>query len=248
MTDILIADNLATVTGIRHAFFTRVYGNPGLSRQEHRAEALQVRARMAQDLSVEAQNLLTCYQIHSAHVVTVTENWLPDQRPQADALVTNKRGLALGVLTADCVPVLFADMNSPVIGAAHAGWKGAISGILENTVAAMEALGAQKKTIHAALGPCIWQKSYEVGAEFPAPFLAEDTKHQRFFSPAFRSGHYMFDLAGYVRTRLLNIGIISVAASPADTCAEPERFFSHRYSTLRSEERQGNLMSALALI
>jgi len=192
--------------------------------------------------------LLSAYQIHSSTVVTVTHNWLADDRPQADALVTNKKGFALGILTADCGPILFADVGAGVIGAAHAGWRGALSGILDNTLDAMETLGASRKSIHAALGPCIWQKSYEVGPEFPAPFLAEDPAHQRFFRAAFKSDHYMFDLPGYIMARLHALGVGSLAASPADTCAEPERFFSHRYSTLRNEKRKGNLMSAISLI
>jgi YfiH family protein len=248
MIEILTADNLATLANIRHAFFTRGYGNPGLSRAETRNEALQVRALMAAQLGVAPENFLCCHQIHSPDVVTVTEIWQPLNNPQADALVTDKKGVALGVMTADCVPVLFADKGAGVIGAAHAGWRGALSGVLENTLDAMEKQGALRRRIETALGPCIWQNSYEVGPEFPAPFLAEDPAQARFFRPAFKSDHYMFDLPGYVMARLRQQGVGSVEPSMGDTCAAPELFFSHRHTTLRGEKRDGNLMSAIAMI
>jgi YfiH family protein len=248
MTEILLADNLATLPKVQHCFFTRVYGNPGLSRHEERDAALAVRRRMANDLSVAPDHLLTCYQIHSSDVALVTHPWSPDQRPKADALVTDQKGIALGVLTADCVPVLFADAQAQVIGAAHAGWRGALGGILEATLAAMEGLGARRTVIQAALGPCIWQNSYEVGPEFLAPFLAENPTSERFFCAALKTDRYRFDLPGYVTARLASLGVRDIERSPADTCADPERFFSHRYSTLHGEERNGNLMSAIALI
>ena len=247
-TEILLADNLSTLAGARHAFFTRAWGNSGFSGIKNGDDVDAARARMAGHLAVEPANLLSCYQIHSPDVVEVTESWAAEERPRADALVTNKVGIALGILTADCVPVLFADSGAGVIGAAHAGWRGAVCGVVENTLDAMERLGARRNRIHAALGPCIWQKSYEVGVEFAAPFLAENPSHERLFRPAFKSGHYQFDLPAYVVGKLRDLGVASVEPSPADTCAEPERFFSHRYSTLRGEQRKGNLMSAIALV
>ena len=243
----LSADNLNALPNLRHAFFTRAWGNAGFSGQESARDVFPVRAAMAAQLRVEPEKLLCCHQIHSPDAVTVTDIWDAQNNPHADALVTNKPGLALGILTADCVPVLFADSRAGVIGAAHAGWRGAVGGILENTLAAMEKLGATRKSIHTALGPCIWQNSYEVGPEFPAPFLAENPENDKFFRPAFKSDRYQFDLPGYVVAKLRDLGVGSVAASPADTCADPDRFYSHRYSTLRAEKRAGNLMSAIAL-
>jgi YfiH family protein len=252
MTQILTSDTLATLSGVRHAFFTKTFGSGGLSEEINaentRESTHESRSRMAAHLAVELQNFVFCHQVHSSDVITVGHPWSVQDRPQADALVTNRRGVALGILTADCVPVLFADKHGDVIGAAHAGWRGAIGGVLENTLDAMEELGARRKHIYAALGPCIWQNSYEVGPEFPAPFLAEEPGQARFFRPAFKSDRYMFDLPGYVVAKLRSLGVGSVQGSAADTCAAPERFFSHRHSTLRNEKRGGNLMSAIALI
>ncbi|MDE2030009.1 MAG: peptidoglycan editing factor PgeF [Alphaproteobacteria bacterium] len=245
MTVPLTAENLAALPHVRHAFFTRDQGNGGFSGQEDKSDVVPIRARMAAHLGVAPQNLLSGYQVHSPDVVTVTDIWQPEDRPRCDALVTGRRGVALGVLTADCVPVLFA--GEGVVGAAHAGWRGAVGGVLENTLAAMEKLGARRDAVHTALGPCIWQGSYEVGSEFPAPFLAENPCNEAFFRVSSRDGRYMFDLPGYVAEKLRQLGVGSVAMSPADTCAAPERFFSHRYSTLRGEKRSGNLMSAIAL-
>jgi YfiH family protein len=162
-------------------------------------------------------------------------------------MVTREKGIALGILTADCAPILFVDRKAGVIGAAHAGWRGAVSGVIENTVEAMVKLGANKTGIEAAIGPCIWQNSYEVGPEFPAPFLAEDPANEKFFRPVFKSDHTMFDLPGYVAARVKKTGIASVDPSPADTCADEARFFSYRRSTLRKEQRAGNLISVIVL-
>jgi YfiH family protein len=244
-SETLFAENLHALNGVRHAFFTKNWGNGGFSGQKTGEDALSVRASMAQQLNILPQHLLFCHQIHSNAVVTVSAVWPAKNNPQADAMVTSQKGVALGILTADCVPVLFADDKNGVIGAAHAGWRGAVSGILENTLQAMELSGAQRSSIHAALGPCIWQKSYEVGPEFPAPFLAENPGHERFFRASFKSGHYLFDLPGYVIEKMKQSGVQSIEPSPADTCAYPERFFSHRYSTLHGENREGNLVSAI---
>ena len=244
--EILLAANLSILPRIRHAFFTKAWGNGGLSDDEDLTRLRQTRAPMEEYLQVKPQNLLCCHQIHSAIVITVTDAW-QGNAPEADAIVTDRAGIALGVLTADCVPVLFADPEKGVIGAAHAGWRGALSGIIENTVEAMEKLGARRSHINAAIGPCIWQHSYEVGPEFPSPFVAENPENWRFFKETAKESHYLFDLPGYALDRLKGLKIAFQEPSPADTCAEPDRFYSHRYSTLRQEKRQGNLVSAIAL-
>jgi YfiH family protein len=245
--EIILAANLAPLSGIHHAFFTKAWGNGGFSSEEDLERLKKTRAPMEEYLHIAPQHLLCCNQIHSTDVVTVTKLW-SSNAPKADALVTNRPGIAVGILTADCGPILFADHTNRVIGAAHAGWRGALSGIIENTITAMEKLGASKHHIHAALGPCISQHSYEVGPEFPAPFLAENPENQRFFRNGFKSDHYQFDLPAYITAKLRSLGLFSIEGSPADTCGEPDRFFSHRYSTLRNEKREGNLMSAIALV
>jgi hypothetical protein len=245
--DVLFADNLSALPKVRHAFYTKAWGFSYFSDTQAGQEAIHARKRMAIYLEVSPERFLCCRQIHSSTVVTVHDAWSPKDAPEADAMVTNISGIALGVLTADCVPVLFVASNIPVIGAAHAGWRGALGGVLENTLAAMEKLGAQRKSISAALGPCIGQKSYEVGPEFPAPFLAEDSANERFFKYSVKSGHYQFDLKEYIIEKLRGIGTNSVEYSSHDTCADPDLFFSHRYSTLRGEKRKGSLVSAIVL-
>ncbi len=248
MPKTLHADNFQYLESIRHGFFTREWGNCGLSRAgDFGSDVLDNRRRVAEQLGAEPEKLLSCYQIHSPDVVTVTAPWKIEDRPQADAMVTKEKGIALGILTADCGPVLFADAKNGVIGAAHAGWRGALMGVMENTVAAMEKLGAARQSIHASVGPCIWWNSYEVGPEFPAPFLAENTEYTRFFRPAFRSDHYMFNLPGYIEAKLRALGLASVEPSPADTLADEELFFSYRRSCLKGEERAGSLISAIML-
>lgn len=247
MSTTLSADNLHGLPGFRHEFFTRAWGDCGQSSVNYQGQQLKNRAAVAKHLSIEPSQLISCYQIHSPTVVTVEKPWAPEDRPQADAMVTKVKNIALGVLTADCVPILFADIRAGVVGAAHAGWRGAVSGVIENTLDVMEALGAHRKSIHAAIGPCIWQKSYEVGPEFPAPFLAESPDNERFFRPAFKSDHTMFNLPGYVEAKLRKLGVISVDPSPADTCADEAHFFSFRRSTLRKTEREGNLISVIVL-
>jgi purine-nucleoside/S-methyl-5'-thioadenosine phosphorylase / adenosine deaminase len=165
----------------------------------------------------------------------------------ADALVTRDSGVALGILTADCAPVLFADRDHGVIGAAHAGWRGALGGVLEATLAAMVRLGAARGSVVAAIGPCIGGASYEVGPEFPTPFLADHPENDRFFQPAERAGHFLFDLEAYVADRLSQAGLAAVAAQGCDTCAEHDRFFSYRRATHRDEPDYGRLLSAIAI-
>ncbi|MFA4993717.1 MAG: peptidoglycan editing factor PgeF [Bdellovibrionales bacterium] len=247
--EILFADNLITLPNVRHAFFTRACGNICfLKLRAAEPEALSSRKKAAAHFGVPPERLLFCRQIHSPKVVRVHDIWLPENAPEADALVTNKAGIALAVLTADCVPVLLAATNVPVIGAAHAGWRGAIGGVLENTIVEMEKLGAQRKYIQAAIGPCIWKESYEVGSEFLAPFLTENPSNKLFFTESARGGHYQFNLPAYVEAKLKGLGIGSVEPSPADTCADSHLFYSYRASTLRGENSEGRLVSAIALI
>ena len=202
--------------------------------------------RRAGNAVLPGARLLTCYQIHSPDVVTVSVPWDDADRPKADALVTDQRGLLIGVLTADCAPVLFHDAAAGVIGAAHAGWKGAIGGVTDRTVEAMEALGASRARIAAVVGPCIAQKSYEVDTAFEARFSAEDEANARFFK-AGRAGHSWFDLEGYVAARLAALGIGTVAMLGEDTYAQADRFYSFRRSTHAGEAGYGRQIALIGL-
>jgi len=242
--------------GIRHGFFTREGGvsdglfaslNCGLGSGDDAVKVAENRGRAMAALGLKADRLATCYQVHSPSVVVVNAAWPSAERPRADAMVTQRKGVALGILTADCAPVLFADAGAEVIGAAHAGWRGALSGVLEATVEAMIGLGAAPERIGAGIGPCIAQPSYEVGPEFPAPFLAADPASADFFRPAPRSGHFLFDLGGYVERRLAELGLGRIERSGGDTAAEADRFFSYRRSCLRREKDYGRELSAICL-
>lgn len=189
--------------------------------------------------------LLSCYQVHGAHVVEVHADW-DEERPKADAMVTHVHGVLLGILTADCVPVLFAEADAGVIGAAHAGWKGALKGVLENTLDAMERLGAVRSNIRAAVGPCIQQPSYEVGAEMRAEFLASRKDAERFFEPGQDESHFQFDLSGFVTERLDASGIANVWRSDIDTYSS-DSHFSFRRTTHRGEADYGRQISAIML-
>jgi polyphenol oxidase len=252
----LQAPSLAALAGIRHAFFTREGGvsdgvyaslNGGPGSDDAPAKVAENRARMAAALGVAPDRLLTAYQIHSPDVVTVERPWQPQQRPRADAIVTRVPGLAIGVTTADCGPVLLADETAGVIGAAHAGWRGAATGVLEATIAAMERCGADRARIAVALGPMIRQANYEVGPEFVDRFQAEDTGNARFFQPAERPGHALFDLPGYIAARLAAAGIARVEDVGHCTYADAARFFSYRRSTHRREPDYGRHINAIAL-
>lgn len=246
---------LNRLDGVRHAFFSREGGvseglyaslNCGLGSRDDPSRVTENRARAAAQLDLAAASLLTCYQVHSPEVITVEQAWTAGQGPKVDAMVTRVPGLALGILTADCAPVLLADPAARVIGAAHAGWRGALGGVLAATVGAMAKLGAEVGRLVAGVGPCIAQRSYEVGPEFPAPFLAADPANQRFFTPAATSGKFLFDLRGYVGAELVRLGIRAVHQLPNDTCRE-ERFFSYRRACLRGEPDYGRELSAIAL-
>lgn len=202
--------------------------------------------RRAVDAVMAGGTLQTCYQIHSADVVTVTEAWADADRPKADALVTDRPGIVLGVLTADCAPVLFVDATAGIVGAAHAGWKGAFTGVCEATLEAMEALGATRDNIAAVVGPCISQKSYEVDAGFEARFLEQAAENERFFR-AGREGHAWFDLEGYVASRLRDAGVSKVGMLGEDTYAQEARFYSFRRATHRHETGYGRQISLIGL-
>jgi YfiH family protein len=242
--------------GIAHGFFTREGGvsdglyaslNCGIGSRDDRARVMDNRARVTAAMGVASEQLATPYQIHGADAVLVDAVWEPGAGPRADAVVTKRPGVALGVGTADCGPILFADAEAGVIGAAHAGWRGALSGILEAAVAAMERLGAGRDRIAAVLGPSISQRNYEVGPELVARFVADDPENERYFVPSARAGHAMFDLPGYTINRLAQAGI---AAANMDLCtyAEPGRFYSYRRATHRGEPDYGRLLSAIALV
>jgi YfiH family protein len=190
--------------------------------------------------------LATVHQIHSAEALHVQRAWPQDQRPRADAMVTDTPNLLLGILTADCAPVLFADHRAVVVGAAHAGWRGALAGVTDATIAAMERLGARRENIHAAVGPCIGQPSYEVDEAFRARFLDHDPDNARFFVPG-EAGKPHFDLEAYVVHRLLAVGIDEVEALNLDTYSNADRFYSYRRSTHRGEADYGRQLSAIAI-
>ena len=252
----LKAKPFEVLSHIRHGFFTREGGvskgiyaslNCGYGSDDDRECVRENRARVAGKLSVEPEKLLTVYQIHSPDVVTVSDPWDPESAPQADAMVTSESGIALGILTADCAPVLFADEKAHVIGAAHAGWKGAIGGVLEATIEAMIGLGAERGRIVAAIGPCISKDAYEVGAEFRERFLEADTANSKWFAASENDGHFMFDLPGYAEARLEAADIGTVAVVGRCTYQEPKRFFSYRRTTHRKEKDYGRQISALML-
>jgi YfiH family protein len=252
----LQAASLSALAGVRHAFFTRAGGvsdgvyaslNGGPGSDDAPAKVAENRARMAAALGVRPDYLLTAYQIHSPDVVTVERPWQQQERPRADAIVTRVPGLAIGVTTADCGPVLFADEAAGVIGAAHAGWRGAATGVLEATIAAMERCGADRARMVAALGPMIRQASYEVGPEFVARFRVADEANEHFFRPSSRPDHALFDLPGYIAARLAAAAVSRVEDLGHCTYADATRFFSYRRSTHRREPDYGRHINAIAL-
>jgi YfiH family protein len=202
--------------------------------------------RLARDAVLPGATLLNPYQIHSADCVSVTGPWDESLRPHADAVVTDRPGIALGILTADCAPVLLADAEAGVVGAAHAGWKGAIGGVTDATLLAMEALGAKRDRIRAAIGPCIARASYEVDAAFERNFTADDPANERFFAPG-RAGHAQFDLEAYVAHRLAAAGVRTVEAMGLDTYGQEDRFYSFRRATHRGEPGYGRQISIIGL-
>jgi YfiH family protein len=238
--------------GVAHGFLGRRGGvsigihaglNVGIGSDDEPDAVTKNRAR-AVEAVLPGASLVTVFQIHSADVITVTAPLA--ERPRGDALVTDRPGLLLGILTADCAPVLFVDAEAGVIGAAHAGWKGAISGVTDTTIAAMEALGAKRERIAAAVGPCIARASYEVDDGFVQRFAADDPANERFFAPG-KPGHHQFDLEAYVVARLAAAGLTRIAALGLDTYTDEERFFSFRRATHRGEPGYGRQISLIGL-
>jgi hypothetical protein len=246
---------LSAIPGLRHAFFSREGGvsggiyaglNAGIGSQDDPAHVAENRRRMAEQMGVAPTHFLTVHQTHSPDVMVATAPWDATARPRADAIVTRIEGLSIGATAADCGPILLVDPNARVIGAAHAGWKGALTGVLESTVKAMEKLGAARGDTIAAIGPLIRQQSYEVGGEFVERFIEADAGNALFFMPSTRNGHSMFDLAGFIRMRLENAGILMIDDIGADTYSE-ERFYSYRRSVHRKEPDYGRHVHAIAL-
>ena len=242
------------LSSVPHGFLGRIGGastgiyaglNVGLGSDDDRETVVENRRR-AVEAVLPGAKLARVHQIHSADIVLIGQSIAYDEPPRGDAMVTNQPNTLLGIVTADCVPVLFADVSAGVIGAAHAGWKGAIGGVVENTIAAMEKLGAERDRISCAIGPCISQKSYEVDDGFFRHFIEESAVNEHFFS-AGRPGHHQFDIEGYVASRLAAAGIRTVECLGEDTYSQPERFFSYRRSCHRGEPGYGRQLSVIGL-
>lgn len=241
---------------MRHGFLSRKGGvsrgayaslNCGPGSADDASAVAENRNRAVQRAGLDSAPLVTCYQVHSADVVRVTEPWAPADAPKADALVTSQTGLAIGVLTADCAPVLFCDVQAGVVGAAHAGWKGAVGGVLEATVREMVSLGAKPQNIRAAVGPCIHAKSYEVGGELCQAVLTASNWALELFEPSERAGHYQFDLPGYVSGRLARMDLSHFEVLAFDTYSDENQFFSYRRTTHQGGGDYGRLLSVIGL-
>ena len=248
------AADLLGLPGIAHGFFTRRGGvsvggyaslNCGLGSNDDPASVTANRARVAAFLT--ADSLITAHQVHSATAVVAADAWSLDERPRADAIVTAERGLAVAVLTADCAPVLFADPEAGIVAAAHAGWRGALGGVIEATLATMEKLGGRRERVHVAVGPCIGQAAYQVGPEFEQEFLSQDSASTRFFSRPAPAARPHFDLAGYTQHRLQQAGVGNVQGLAACTYAMTDDFFSYRRSRAQKEADYGRQISAIVL-
>jgi YfiH family protein len=252
---LILKANSLEAPGIAHAFFGRPGGvsvgvyaglNCGPGSNDDREAVIENRARASDALG--GAKLVTLYQVHSADAVIVTEPWEIGSAPHADAMATNIPGIILGILTADCAPVLLADVKAGVIGAAHAGWKGAISGVTDSVIVAMEKLGSTRADITAAIGPCIAQPSYEVDDGFRDRFLSVSAENDRFFITSSRAGHFRFALEDYVANRLALAGVANVEKLSADTYADAESFFSYRRTTHKGESDYGRDLSAIVLV
>ncbi len=252
----MITSSLLTDQSLSHGFFTRENGvseglysglNCGAGSDDYADHVRENKKIAMKQLGIEENRLATLYQVHSSDVVTISHISQISQKPKADAMVTRMPGVSLGILTADCVPILFADTKNGVIGAAHSGWKGTVTDIAANVIQTMIDEGAERDTIKAAIGPAIQQNSYEVGPEFPAPFVAMSPDYLRFFTPSEKAGHHMFDLTGFVKMQLLDQNIAGVDLIDRDTCAEEQYFFSYRRMYKRGEADYGRQLSAIAL-
>jgi len=251
----LICKKLKQHSNIQHGFFGRKGGvsdgiytslNCGYGSHDSHENVTQNRQLVAREFSIIEHSLITINQIHSNKTLTLYNNTSRDTLSDGDALATSQAGLALAIQTADCVPVLFSDAKNRVIGAAHAGWKGAISGVTDNTISAMEKLGAEASEITASIGPCIAQPSYEISQEFYDTFIADDAANATFFKDG-KAGHYYFDIKSYVAARLAASGIKTISVLGNDTCAEEEFFFSNRRRNLRGEPDYGRQLSVIML-
>lgn len=243
--------------GISHGFFTRGGGhstgifaslNCGLGSGDDPDLVRMNRETVARGIGIVPSDLVTAHQVHSAEAIEVTAPWSVTERPKVDGLVSKTRGIGIGVLTADCGPVLFADAEAGVVGACHAGWKGALTGVTEATLEAMEKLGAVRTRTVAVLGPTISREAYEVGPEFPAPFLEQDPGHARYFTPSVKAGHHMFDLPRYLVDRLRREGVGNVSDLGLCTYSDEARFYSYRRATHRGEQDYGRLISVISLV
>jgi YfiH family protein len=252
----MIQADALKIPHVSHGFFTREGGhsrglfaslNCGMGSGDDKEIVRRNRAIVAEALSVAEPHLITAYQVHSPDVIVVEGPWAGGERPRADGMATKTRGLAIGVLAADCGPVLFSDAQAGVIGAAHAGWKGALAGVTGRTLDAMERLGAKRARTVAVVGPMISSAAYEVGPEFPERFLDDDRANKRFFAASARAGHTMFDLAGYLEARLKREGAGEVVKLGLCTFSDEARFFSYRRATHRAEKDYGRQISAIAL-
>ncbi|HAA91363.1 MAG TPA: peptidoglycan editing factor PgeF [Rhodospirillaceae bacterium] len=251
---VLTDSEIGAVDGIRHGFFTRQGGvsegiytsfNVGHGSDDDTENVAENRRRATEYLGASALN--SVYQVHGNTVINVREGWDREAAPEADAMITDRAGIALGILSADCAPILFCDPKSRVIGAAHAGWRGALSGVTEATLEGMIAMGAHRRSTIAVIGPTIGPDSYEVGDEFPEPFLQQDPKNRLFFRASSREGHFYFDLPGYLAKLLAAQGIAQVRWIGHDTCADEEQFFSYRRGCLKGETDYGRLLSAIVI-
>lgn len=250
-----LTTDLEKIKYVSHGFFTRIGGasdgiygtlNCAWSSKDSADHVRMNREKVAETLGLEPENMVTLKQVHSNKVIKVSKPWTREQAPEADALVTDQKGLGIAVLTADCAPVLFAAKKERVVGAAHAGWKGAISGVMEATVAAMGEFGVKPSDISAAIGPCIGPQSYEVSEGFEKPFLEQDTANGKFFR-AGKPGHLIFDLPGYIVDRLQKLGVGNIYDTRQDTLANENAFFSYRRSCIRKEPDYGRQISLIAI-
>lgn len=242
---------------VAHGFFTRAGGhstgifaslNCGLGSGDDPDLVKMNRAVVGRSLGVAETHVVTAHQIHSADAIEVTEVWQPEDRPKLDGLVTKQKGIAIATLTADCGPVMFADGEAGVIGVCHAGWKGALLGVTDSTISAMVKIGASRDRIAATIGPTISKENYEVGPEFPTPFLQQDKNHSQFFTSSSKADHFLFDLPAYLRMRLKAAGLTHVNDLALCTYADESRFYSYRRATHRGEVDYGRLISAIALV
>lgn len=252
-----ITTEILTDPHVAHGFFTRSGGvsqgiyeglNCGIGSDDHSVNVIENRALIAEHLAKRRDTpLLSCYQIHSDKVITVDGEWVEADKPKADAMVTGQSNIILGILTADCAPVLFYDPVARIIGAAHGGWQGALSGVLENTIAAMQALGANRETIRAAVGPTIGPKSYEVGEDFYEKFILADKDNSQFFWAGKDAQHHQFDLPHFIKAQLEHSGLKKIWISDMDTYSHESLFFSYRRSCHKKEVDYGRQLSAIML-